>query len=218
MTHREKAILTQSKLILRSVLAIVSAFIIYVICYRFIDLPLAISCHYSITHSILWDSANRLGILLKPSHWIILAVVVFVIALISRFSNKESPAWRAMLFFSLSIIVAYVICAVLKMLLGRYRPIEFFQHAKYGFHFLTTKHDMMSSPSGHTTCAFAGLFALGRVFKKNWLTLFFLIIAAVIGISRIIAGAHYLGDVFFGAYVGILSTFWVEAALHRKNS
>ncbi|NBU35523.1 MAG: phosphatase PAP2 family protein [Bacteroidetes bacterium] len=67
-------------------------------------------------------------------------------------------------------------------------------------------HEGLSSfPSGHTLSAFA-VFSLLAFFTRNkWLlTLSFLMIAIGVGISRIYLLQHFVEDVLFGAFLGVL--------------
>lgn len=203
-------------LCISTLLAIISLIIIYAACFYFFDLPLAIKIHFGFANTGIHPFSVLLGKILKPTYWVILGVITLIIAFFLRLKNREGAAWRNWAFFGGSLVVAYIICGIFKVLLGRYRPIEYFEHAKYGFHFLSLKHNMNSSPSGHATEAFAGLFAIAKIVKKSWLTPLLLLVAALIAISRIYAGAHYLGDVIFGAYVGLLTVSWVSYFLYKK--
>lgn len=70
-----------------------------------------------------------------------------------------------------------------------------------GFHSVITASDEFSFPSGHTCGAF--LFAsLLCVFFGMWCApLFFW--AAAVGLSRVVLGVHFPGDVVMGAVIGI---------------
>lgn len=57
-----------------------------------------------------------------------------------------------------------------------------------------------SFPSGHTACAFSSMITLFFTQKKYAIT--GLIIAFIMGFSRIYVGVHYPTDVFFGAILG----------------
>jgi undecaprenyl-diphosphatase len=59
-----------------------------------------------------------------------------------------------------------------------------------------------SFPSGHTASSFASAWILALVWPKARAQLFGL--AAIVGLSRIYLGAHYPGDVAFGAVIGVL--------------
>jgi len=60
--------------------------------------------------------------------------------------------------------------------------------------------DQFSFPSGHTITAFAIAVSLGHLYPhaEAWLFL----IAACIGVSRVLLGMHYLSDVIAGAMAG----------------
>lgn len=206
--------MSKANIMKRSIFAIISLLIVYAICFNFLDLQWAIYFHYRYADTPVQQFCTVIGLILKPTYWLVLAVIATVIGFILK--NKEGNTGRSLLFFGLSLIVAYIICGVIKVVLGRYRPIEFFEHAKYGFHWLSLKHNSMSSPSGHATMAYAGLFALTKIIKCRWATIVLLLIATLIALSRLIAGAHYASDVIFGAYVGLLSVYWVQSLMTTK--
>lgn len=62
--------------------------------------------------------------------------------------------------------------------------------------------DDYSFPSGHAAAAFLAVAYLMMIDKKSlWITL---PLALIIAFSRIYIGAHYLGDVLFGAGIGLM--------------
>lgn len=77
-----------------------------------------------------------------------------------------------------------------------------------------------SFPSGHTGSSFAVSFIL-YVLMGEKKGLIFLILAGLIGLSRIYIGVHYLSDVIFGAIlgigIGILSMKIVYEVMVRKK-
>lgn len=208
--------MTLKSLCTSTLLAIISLIVIYAACYFFFDLPLAIKIHFGLANTGIHHFSVLIGKILKPTYWLILGVIVLIVGFVLRAKDKEKSAWKHCALFGGSLIAAYIVCGIFKVLLGRYRPIEYFEHAKYGFHFLSLKHDLNSSPSGHATEAFAGLFAIAKMAKKSWLSPLLLLIAALIAISRVYAGAHYLSDVIFGAYIGMLTVSWVCYFLYKK--
>jgi undecaprenyl-diphosphatase len=62
--------------------------------------------------------------------------------------------------------------------------------------------DGWSFPSGHTAAAFSGAWVLSTVWPRRAPAFFAL--ASTVGFSRIYVGAHYPGDVFSGAALGML--------------
>jgi membrane-associated phospholipid phosphatase len=108
---------------------------------------------------------------------------------------------------SLHIIVAYLMSGLTAQLLKRLfmapRPREIITARMYqSFLEGITGVGWDSFPSGHTTSVFAlaTIMAL-HVNKKSW-GLFFLIMAILVGYSRIYLGQHFLQDVVAGAILG----------------
>lgn len=102
-------------------------------------------------------------------------------------------------------------CLLISVLMKQYffrgekRPLSFFGdsvniHLPDG----ATKLLFGSYPSGHTLSAFA-MFILAAFFVKNrMLQLFFFVLAALVGFSRIYLMAHFKEDVWTGSLLGVL--------------
>lgn len=92
----------------------------------------------------------------------------------------------------------------LKNIIQRIRPYDVMESLKI---LVEAEHDF-SFPSGHTACSFAGAWAMRRTLnKKIWIPA--MILAALIGLSRLYVGVHYPTDVLAGLVVG---TFAAETA------
>ena len=137
--------------------------------------------------------------------------MIGLVGLFIVFGFKNKLKAKPYLLIGSAGIVAFLIAGILKILLARYRPIEFLDHGLYGFHFLSTKYEFNSTPSGHSTMIFAVLGSLAAVFKKHWLWIVLMLACLCVGLSRIIVDAHFLSDVVFGGYVGLLSVYWVRS-------
>lgn len=103
-------------------------------------------------------------------------------------------------FLTLSVFAGGIASEVLKMTLRRLRPGD-----GPGYEFRPWAEDTFSSsglglPSGHTSIAFSGAFALCALWPRAapvWLGM-----AAGCGLTRVIDGAHWLSDAALGAAVG----------------
>ena len=188
----------------RFLLSLISFVVIYMVFVLWLDRPIDLWAHQYLLYTQLYNVCIVIQNWLSASHWGIVAILALCIATSLALTGKTRNAKRWAL-VGCSIIVALIICFVCKVVLGRYRPVMLCEHHQYGFHFFATKHNLVSSPSGHATAVFAGLYALAMIIKRNWITVLLMIVATLITLSRIVVTAHYPSDVIFGAYIGILT-------------
>ena len=104
--------------------------------------------------------------------WIVLSVVLLCI-----------PKTRKAGFVSLLAMLLGLLCTnvVLKHLVGRTRPwlvVEGLVH-------MVEEHDPNSFPSGHTCAAFAAASAWCRTLPKRWMKVVAVVMAALMGFSRL---------------------------------
>lgn len=93
----------------------------------------------------------------------------------------------------------FVFVTIIRKLINEQRPYE-----KYGIPSLfnkTTKGQSM--PSRHTASAF--IIAMTFLYINFYIGITTIAIAVLIGLSRILAGAHFVRDVLVGAGIGVLS-------------
>ncbi|MDE7311468.1 MAG: phosphatase PAP2 family protein [Eubacterium sp.] len=94
---------------------------------------------------------------------------------------------------------------LLKNLVGRVRPYD----AVTAIVPLVAKPADSSFPSGHTGSSFASAWVLHcHLPKRAGVPL--LLLAALIGLSRLYVGVHYPSDVLAGVFTGILSALFAE--------
>jgi membrane-associated phospholipid phosphatase len=145
------------------------------------------------------------------------AVILFLVAARQRFS-KTSRRLRQLGFSSFYLFVSLISASLavfgVKELAGRLRP-SFIIHdiAPHPENFLAY-HEALSFPSGHSANAFAAAVALGFVFPRH--NRIFLVVAVLVGLSRVILNMHFASDVLMGGYIGaaaaVLVRRWFEKA------
>lgn len=132
----------------------------------------------------------------------ILWISLTIILLLFRKTRKAGAA------MAISLIMGAV-CLLLKPLIGRVRPCD----VNPAVQLLISRPSDPSFPSGHTGSSFAAAFAL--FFGKNRLWIPAVILAALIGFTRLYLYVHYPSDVLAGALLGILLG-WLGNALTNK--
>ena len=99
----------------------------------------------------------------------------------------------------------------LKHLVGRARPWLSVE----GLVPLVEEHDPNSFPSGHTCAAFAAASAWCRTLPRRWMKVTAVVLAALMGFSRLYVGVHFPSDVLAGMAVGLLCG-WLACLLWRQ--
>lgn len=106
---------------------------------------------------------------------------------------------------------------LLKLLVRRLRPDpELFGYVFRSFAEGPWSNRGMGMPSSHALVAFAGAFALARLFPRaRWV---FYALAAGCGLSRVMATAHYLSDTVVAACVGwgVVAAVWAKLNSNSK--
>lgn len=137
---------------------------------------------------------------------ILLAVVAVWFIL---FGNKE----RRLLGFTAAISVAVDIALVngfLKNVFERERPYVTYDEIIPLMGVLSD----FSFPSGHTALSFALAFVFYRGLPKAY-GIGAMMVAALVGFSRVYLGVHYFSDVLVGALVGCLAAYIAEKIIKR---
>jgi membrane-associated phospholipid phosphatase len=113
-------------------------------------------------------------------------------------------------YLSLMIISSYalsgIIAQVLKYFIKEARPAFYLAQTNYPY-FIdgVTLHNYHSFPSGHSASAFALAATLGFAVRNKNYSILFLLMAALVGYSRIYLGQHFMDDVLTGSVIGIIS-------------
>lgn len=102
-----------------------------------------------------------------------------------------------------------LIANLIKRAIGRPRPELLDQLGHLDFTPILNDWTYQSFPSGHSTTSFAIAFVIGFL-SRRWL-LPLLVVAVIVGVSRVAVGAHYPTDVMGGAVVGSLGAYAVRA-------
>jgi undecaprenyl-diphosphatase len=143
---------------------------------------------------------------LVPLGVLYLATVALASTRSGRFAYAALAAITVRLgFLFVAIGLPGLIVTVVKRLIGRVRPSEF---GPYAYAPLSWRADYASLPSGHTTAAFATLFAFGALFPRLRAPLW--AFAVLIAVSRVVVSSHFVSDTIAGAACGALGAILVR--------
>ena len=147
---------------------------------------------------------------------------VFLIALIYLFANKKYGTS-----ILISLIINTILIQVLKRVVfsNRLRPSFYFKNliedGSWNMIDGVELYEKFSFPSGHTASIFCLCMSICIFMKKKYLPLLLVLLAYIVGFSRIYLSQHFLTDVLAGALIGslipILTFKYVEPLLFKKN-
>lgn len=109
-------------------------------------------------------------------------------------------------------ICALIVNIILKNAVARIRPYE----ALEGLTLLVERQRDYSFPSGHTSASFAAAWMYFKYLKKS-LARAFLVIAALISLSRLYVGVHYPSDVLAGFLIASAVSFFLIRAEKKRQ-
>ena len=131
----------------------------------------------------------------------LLYILSFVLIIFSR-------KWALM--YIISLIVTTIFVQFLKRLLfdNFYRPSRYFKDLidDGSWHLVdgVELYDRFSFPSGHTALSFCFIIIICYFLKSNFWSLLLILLAFLVGFSRIYLTQHFLIDVWFGSLIGSL--------------
>jgi membrane-associated phospholipid phosphatase len=160
-----------------------------------------------------FDWITRLG----GSDWILYPSLIGLLVcgvatlLVRRFTPRLA-LWQLALvsgFVFIGVGLPSLVTTIVKRLIGRGRPELLDAVGPFDFRTLSwLDWTYQSFPSGHATTGFALCFTVSFLAPRSFPVM--LVIAVLIGLSRIVLGAHFATDVLAGALVGTLGAYFVR--------
>ena len=133
---------------------------------------------------------------------------IIVLSYLYTFNNKEN-AFK----FFIGFICSVLFVTTIKIAINRLRPYEKFP---FDIRLIGKPETSASFPSGHSqTAGYIYTYLLINVFKKIWPKIIFGLIFALVIISRMYLGVHYLSDILVGSMIGICLFFITDKILKK---
>ncbi len=120
---------------------------------------------------------------------------------------------RALFVFG-TVAFSGIVANIIKLSLGRARPILWLREGIFGFDPLTISGYMWHGmPSGHTTTVFTLAFGLSAIYPR--LRYLWFSLAIFLAASRVMINMHYLSDIFAGIAVAWISVrFFMDYGMY----
>ena len=114
------------------------------------------------------------------------------------------------------VAVSGIFAQIVKHILCRARPVLFEREGVFGiFPFSNGGGKFVSFPSGHSVTAMALAVAVA-FFIPRW-RLPLVLLALMVGCSRILLNAHYLSDVTAGLALGAITAYWLRDVFAKRG-
>jgi len=136
-------------------------------------------------------------------------------------------SYRKFLLLASSFILTSLLVQIVKFIVAAPRPKLYFKDNinVSKIHFVKGVYMLISNsfPSGHTVTAFSGAVVFTYLCKNNRWGIFFLILAMLIGYSRMYLSEHFFEDVVAGSVLGVIATviwiYWLDnkTFIHRPK-
>ena len=199
----------------KSLLILISTFVIYLIFVGCIDLPLTewVNQH---NNTFCNHFSKIISNVFNPTLIIALVFIFFVISTIGLLAKKfHSTTLNYLNSCALIIILTDILVSFFKIAFGRARPFLFIKDHIVGFYPFMNTYDYFSSPSGHVFITMALVLVVFGLTKKLWIRAIALLFLVSVVCARIILLNHFLADCIFS--IGLtLACFEYRTIIYNK--
>ncbi|MGL5741546.1 MAG: phosphatase PAP2 family protein [Legionella sp.] len=172
--------------------------ILVVLAYSFIDRPVAMYLH-QFDLGIMVPVLKNLTSLGK---WIAYIALFFIAGVYFRYIQVNSVYEARSWYLFGCVLIANLICLILKVAVSRARPDLLFSSNEFGFYWFKLSENYWSLPSGHTTTVISLAASFGVLYPRYFYVL--LVVALLVATSRVLLCFHYLSDVMSAFYISLL--------------
>jgi membrane-associated phospholipid phosphatase len=199
------------RLLIQSVCSVLACAGLVVICYYYIDRPVA---EWVCNHSPFWPAPDWMRFSDFITAMMVAAPVLLVMAALRRLRGPWQR-WEAQLaVIAASVFVMTLLKQLFKWTFGRPSSTLWIfsggsaipNNPDYAFHWFHGFFPYVAFPSGHLTVACTVGAIVWFIWPKwRWLAL---AVIAFVAVCLIITNYHYVGDIIAGAFLGWLGGLW----------
>ncbi len=174
------------------------------LCYFSFDLWIAGCIHQytQLYHSLLLYCLAILGsgpVMLSISFLLYFSSRIF-------FTNKKLRIPIAQV--GLTLLISNIIVLFSKTIIGRARPLLWFDQHLYGFYGPTLNTDFWSFPSGHAVTVMSIAWSLSILYSRY--AVIWLVLAMLVVSTRILLLQHFLSDVLVSTYLALIVSVAIQ--------
>lgn len=170
-------------------------------------------------------TCEYIGEIFGTKVWLVVSFIVLCVFYVRKFLHSKEKNFFSNIYGRIknsyafmvfaSVFLASFVGVILKVLIGRARPVFYEALGMTGFFPFARDWAFHSMPSGHAMASFAGLVMIGMLVPRaKWFTW---TLAIIIGVSRVCVGAHWPSDVILGAFIGMIAADIVWAVVARNK-
>jgi membrane-associated phospholipid phosphatase len=197
---------------MKKIWVIVLYSILVILSYNYVDRNLAVYFH----QLGLRSNIPALSYLTALGEWMFYVVLFLFFGLYFRFIQKNSLFEARSWYLFGCVVVANLVCFILKISLSRARPELLFMSNQFGFYWFQHGKLYWSFPSGHTMTIISLVVGLGVLFPRCYFY-WILSLGILIALTRITLYYHYLSDVLAGFYLSFLVVGLFTQYLKKNN-
>ena len=127
-----------------------------------------------------------------------LVVYIFYPVQLITLAVNEGMTSEVFLRFTLIPLFTLIAVSIVRAVINARRPYEVYDYTPP----VNKETKGKSFPSRHTVCAF--IIAMAFLYIQTKIGVVMLVIAAAIGVTRVLAGVHFVRDVISGAAIGVV--------------
>lgn len=191
------------------ILAIISGISLVLICYQWIDKPVAYwSYAYHLNQFFIFKWLTHI-----PEAFIASMGIIYPLLIIRFCYSKWTHYDKILLAAGNSLAIAYFVHGPLKFVFGRYWPLTWVNNNPsllrdnaYGFNCFHHGVAYESFPSGHETATVAVLTILWIAFPSlRWLAI---LLSVLVAVGLLGMNYHFVGDIIAGGFLGALTAYY----------
>lgn len=149
--------------------------------------------------SVYFSSTKARNNTIKALHDVLpLVLYIFYPIQLIALAINEGLDSEVFLRFTLIPLGTLIVISIVRALINAKRPYEVYDYTPP----VSKNTKGKSFPSRHTVCAF--IIAMAFMYVNLRIGIIMMILAAAIGVTRVLAGVHFIRDVVSGAAIGII--------------